>query len=154
MNKLGLVSIESSLLEQQIVDEILACNLETEKYGLTLNQYQAVLLTQTRSLALKESQRIELNGEIIVLLIEAFCDSPYVSQENDEDTLHELIELFYDLKNSTWDLVSDNDLIAFMKDSFNGFCYGSFELLYGEALRLSEHIHGGKSIQTFRSGED
>lgn len=43
----------------------------------------------------------------------AFCNSPYISNENYEDTLHELIGMFYDFKNDTWDAVTDDELIMF-----------------------------------------
>ena len=35
---------------------------------------------------------------------------------------HELISLFYELKNNTWDRISDQALIAFMKNEFNNHC--------------------------------
>ena len=147
----SLVAISSSLMEQQAKDQILACNKEIGKYGLVLTEQQALALAQTRASALKENKRIELNGGIVDKLILAFCDSPYIGQDTYEDTLHELINVFYDLKNNTWDTVSDDDLIVFMKNAFNNRCNGSVELLSGEALRLSEHIHCGGTIKTFKS---
>lgn len=146
----ALVTINSALMERQTVDKILACNRDTERYGLALSEQQALALAQTRISALKENKRIEFSGGIIDKLISSFCDSPYISQDNYEDTLHELINLFYDLKNNTWDTVSDDDIIEFMKNAFNNRCHGSLELLSGEALRLSEHIHCGKTIKTFK----
>ena len=137
-------------MEQQTADKILACNRETQRYGLTLNKQQALALAECLSCALKENRRIEFSGGIADKLILSFCNSPYISQENYEDILHELIDLFYDMKNNTWDTVSDDDLIKFIKNAFDNSCYGSLELLYGEALRLSEHIHCGGSIKTFR----
>lgn len=150
----ALVTISSSLMERQAADKILACNEGTKKYGLILNEQQALALAQTRTNALKENKRIEFNSGIVDKLISAFCDSSYISEDNYEDTLHELISLFYDLKNNTWDIVSDCDLIEFMKNAFNSRCYGSLELLSGEALRLSEHIHCSGTIKTFKLKED
>lgn len=63
-----------------------------------------------------------------------------------------IINLFYYLKNDTWDTISDDGIIEFMKNAFNSRCHGSIELLSGEALRLSEHIHSGKTINTFKEG--
>ncbi|WP_249283368.1 DUF6323 family protein [Ligaoa zhengdingensis] len=146
----SLVAINSSLMERQATDKILACNEEIKKYGLVLTEQQALALVQTRTNALKENKRIELNGGIVDKLILAFCNSPYVDKDTYEDTLHELISLFYDLKNNTWDTISDDDVIEFMKNAFNNRCHGSLELLAGEALRLSEHIHCGKTIKTFK----
>jgi len=146
----SLVAMSSSLMERQTIDKILACNKEIEKYGLVLTEQQALALTKTRTNALKENKRIELNGGIVDKLILAFCDSPYIGKDIYEDILHELIHLFYDLKNNTWDTISDDDVIEFMKNAFNNRCHGSLELLAGEALRLSEHIHCGKTIKTFK----
>jgi hypothetical protein len=53
---------------------------------------------------------------------------------NYAETLHELIEMFYYYKNETLDLMSDEDLIKFMKGSFDGKCQGSLELLSGREL--------------------
>lgn len=149
----ALVTISSALMERQAADKILACNENTKKYGLILNEQQALALAQTRTNALKENKRMEFNSGIVDKLISAFCDSSYISEDNYEDTLHELIGLFYDLKNHTWDMVSDCDLIEFMKNAFNSRCYGSLELLSDEALRLSEHIHCGGTIKTFKRKE-
>lgn len=147
---LSLVAINGPLIERQTADRILACNEEIGKYGLVLTEQQALALAQTRTRALKESKRIELNGGIVDKLILAFCDSQYIQRDTYEDTLHELINLFYELKNNTWDTVSDDEIIGFMKDAFNTRCHGSLEQLSGEALRLSEHIHRGKTIKTFK----
>lgn len=146
----SLVLINSSLMERQTADKILACNEEIGKYGLVITEQQALALVQTRTNALKENRRIELNGGIVDKLILAFCNSSYIEKDTYEDTLHELINLFYDLKNSTWDTISDDDIIEFMKNAFNNRCCGSLELLSGEALRLSEHIHCGGTIRTFK----
>ena len=146
----ALDTISSSLMEQQTADRIFACNEEIRKYGLVLTRQQVLALVQTRTNALKESKRIELNGGIVDKLILAFCDSPYIEKDTYTDVLQELICLFYDLKNNTWDTVPDDDLIQFLKSAFNTRCHGSLELLSGEALRLSEHIHCGKTIKTFK----
>ena len=146
----ALDTISSSLMEQQTADRIFACNEEIRKYGLVLTRQQVLALVQTRTNALKESKRIELNGGIVDKLILAFCDSPYIEKDTYTDVLQELICLFYDLKNNTWDTVPDDDIIQFLKSAFNTLCHGSLELLSGEALRLSEHIHCGKTIKTFK----
>ena len=145
----ALISINAAISEKQVTDNILLCNENTKKYGLILTKQQALALSQTRTASLKESKRIEFGNGIVDKLIMAVCDSPYITQETYEDTLHELINLFYDLKNDTWDRVSDAALIDFIKTSFNGCCRGSIELLMEKSMQLAEHIHGGKKIDTF-----
>ena len=148
------LSLDRTVTEGRITDRILLCNEKTRQYGLTLTGHQAAALARTRSAALLESRRIEFGCGIIDRLILAFCDSPYITQENFEDCLHELIRLFYDLKNDTWDRVPDTDLIAFLKTAFDGCCQGSVELLAEKAVQLAAHIHGGGKMDTLRLQED
>ena len=71
-------------------------------------------------------------------------------QEDYEQTLHEVTGLFYEFKNETMDIVSDDELIDFMKEAFNGFCKGSLELLAGRALpMLAEHVRSGEPLESF-----
>lgn len=123
-----------ALAEKHQTDIVLACNEKTAAYGLSLTVEQAAALVSVRSDTLRKTGRIEFGGGILNQLIMAFCDSPYISQENYEATLYELVDLFYNLKNETADRVGDNDLIEIMKKEFNGECCGSLELLSGTAL--------------------
>lgn len=120
-----------ALAERRTADRLLACNDVTMSYGLALTEQQALALAQTRTDALRETRRIERGDGIVGALIETFCTSPYILPENYEETLHELIGLFYTLKNDTHDRVSDGDLLAFLKTAFDGSCRGSL----AEALR-------------------
>lgn len=129
-----IISIYSSLIEKQAVEEIEKCNEFTSLFGLTLSRIDAVELVETRTLALKSSGRIEFGGGVIDKIIREFCDSPYISMHNYAEALHELTEMFYYYKNETLDLMSDDDLIKFMKNSFDGKCQGSLELLSGREL--------------------
>lgn len=125
---------DSGLVQKRVISEVLKMNEETEKYGLTLTEQQAAALVKTRSDSLENTGRIEFSGGVIDKLILAFCDSPYITQQNYEDSLHELVDIFYSFKNETLDRISDNYLIAFMQKSFNGTCCGSLELLSGREL--------------------
>lgn len=146
----ALTIMGGAVMEQQIASQILLCNEISKDYGLVLTQQQALALVATRGAALKKAGRIEFGSSIIDQLIATFCHSPYISQQNYEETLHELIELFYDFKSDTWDVVSDDELIGFMKNAFDNQCHGSLELLGGKALiDLAKHIHSGYSLESF-----
>ncbi|MGN0665791.1 MAG: DUF6323 family protein [Huintestinicola sp.] len=148
-NDFSLSALGVMLKADRIADAALSCNEYSEAYGLVLSEKQAVSLANTQNDALKSSGRIEFGEGIINKLIAAFCGSPYISQQNYEDTLHELISLFYAFKNDTWEAVSDDELIGFMKDSFDGFCHGDLSLLSEVALRgLSRHIHNGGTFES------
>lgn len=139
-----LALFQHSFIQKQAVGEILKCNDFTVDYGLVLTEKQAAELVETRALALKDTGRIEFGGGVIDKIIHAFCDSPYISTHNYEETLHELVELFYSYKNETLDLISDDDLIRYMKTAFDGRCGGSLELLSGRELyRLARNLRFG-----------
>jgi hypothetical protein len=140
-----LISFNSALIEKQAVSEVIKCNDYTERFGLRLTQEQAVELVETRSLSLRDNGRIEFGGGVIDKIIKAFCDSPYISMQDYAETLHELIEAFYIYKNETHDLIGDDDLIKFMKTSYDGVCQGSMDLLTGRELyRLAKNLRFGR----------
>ena len=133
-----------ALVEKQAANEVMKCNDLTVKFGLVLTETQALALVETRSRALKENGRIEFGGGVIDKIITEFCDSPYLSMHNYEETLHELLEIFYYYKNETLDLMSDDDLVKYMKNAFDGICQGSLELLSGRELyKLARNLRYG-----------
>ena len=103
-------------------------------HQITLTQKQSLALRQTAAGALKQTGRIEFGPGAVVPIIEAFSDSPYLTRENCEETLSELITLFYTFKNETLDRISDDALIKYMKKAFDGECRGSIELLEAQVL--------------------
>lgn len=132
------------LIGRQAARRILECNSLTERYGLTLSEQQALALAEGRSAALKETGRVEFGGGVIEKIIRAFCDSPFLITQNYEETLQELIRLFYFYKNETLDRIGDDDLIRYMKTAFDGICGGSLELLGGRELyNLARRIRLG-----------
>lgn len=139
-----LTIFSKSLLQKQAVLEIIECNKITEQYALKLTEQQAVELVETRSHSLKDTGRIEFGGGVIDKIIKEFCDSSYISQHNYAETLHDLVEIFYYYKNETLDLMSDDDLIKFMKKSFDGKCQGSLDLLkWRELEKIARNIRHG-----------
>ena len=134
----------AGLIQKQAVSEVVTCNGFTQQFGLALTQAEAIELVETRSLALSDNGRIEFGGGVIDKIIKEFCDSPYISTHNYAQTLHELIEVFYYYKNESMDLISDDDLIVFMKSAFDGVCQGSLDLLSGRELyRLARNLRFG-----------
>ncbi len=129
-----IMNISSELIQELAVAELEKCNAFTAQFGLTLSRYDAVELVETRTLALKGNGRIEFGGGVIQKIIREFCNSPYLSMHNYAESLHDLTDMFYFFKNETLDLMSDDDLIKFMKDKFDSICQGSLELLLGREL--------------------
>ena len=98
------------LNQNKQIANIKECNLVTQKYGLVLSDNQIMNLLEKRKEALKNTGRVEFRGGILDKIIKAFCDSPYLNQENYASTLYELVDIFYEYKNETIDLVTDEEL--------------------------------------------
>ena len=109
-----------NMKKKQLAMEIKKCNEITMKYGVTLSDTQIENLINKRFESLKNTGRIEFGDGILKELIEAFCDSPYIIQENYEETLEELQDIFYFFKGEAMDQIADDELIEFMKEYFNG----------------------------------
>ena len=118
----------------QRAEKLLALNERTAAYGLRLSAAEAAVLVRSGEEALRSTGRIELGGGIAPQLIETFCDSPYLSQEDYVETLCELTALFYQAKSLTADKLSDRALLQWMKRAFDGECAGSLDRLAGDAL--------------------
>jgi uncharacterized protein YbcC (UPF0753/DUF2309 family) len=111
-----------------------SCNEITLKYGLTLSDEDINELVENRFKSLKDTGRIEFSEGILKKIVEEFCDSPYIMQENYKDTMMELQQCFYFFKNEAMEQISDEELIEFMKAHFDGNCEGSLEYLSGTTL--------------------
>lgn len=114
--------------------ELRELNDLTAQFGLYLSEEQIQSLVERRFGALKDTGRIEFGEGILKKLVCAFCDSPYISRENYEDTIIELQDSFYYFKNESNDLIPDDELIEFMKRNFNGKAQGSLDYLAGTSL--------------------
>lgn len=114
--------------------ELRACNELTARFGLVLSETQIQCLVERRFTALRDTGRIEFGEGILKKLIYAFCDSPYITQENYEETILDLQDSFYYFKNESMDRIADDELIEFMKIVFDGRAQGSFDYLSGTSL--------------------
>ncbi len=63
-----------------------------------------------------------------------------MDQDNYVETLNELQEIFYYLRNETEDKIGDVKLINQMMDYFNGPCAGSIELLRSKMEELADNF--------------
>ena len=89
-----------------------------ERFGLRLSPEAYERLGEERRRALRETRRLELGEGILPALMLAFCDSPYLSEANWEESLGELQSLFYQFKNETRDALPDAELLAAMTRVF------------------------------------
>ena len=144
MNDKKLQLFNRGVLNVREASKLVKYNPYTAEYGLTLTEQQALELVETRNYDLRSSGRIEFGEGIIGKLILAFRTSPYLTQANYSETLQALIEIFYYYKNETLELLSDDDLIRYMRCYFNGPCCGSVELLASREMdHLARRLRGG-----------
>lgn len=125
MNDLQLLQLQISAARE----EIRCCNDLNALYGLTLTEADITELVELRGQALRATGRVEFGGGILPKLIRAFCKSPYVDPYSYAATLGDLQDAFYYFKNESEDRFSDDDLIEFMVNVFNGPAHGSAEVL-------------------------
>lgn len=144
-----------NLKNQNEISNIESCNKITSVYGLSLNVKQISNLLEKKQEILKSTGRIEFRESIIKKIIIEFSDSTYITQESYESILHELIEIFYEYKNETMDIVTDDELIKFMKKSFDGICKGDIDYLSGTIMyEMKKEVLNGKKIDDVRVGDD
>lgn len=128
----------SALDDARTAEQLLALNRETRERGLELTPEDAASLAEARREALEASGRVEIGGGALEKIILTFSRSRYLFQYDYAPVLHELLEVFFLLKNETHDRISDDELIEFLFDCFENRYRGSTEMFRGrelEALR-------------------
>ena len=122
------------MLQRMEAQGLRATNALTARYGLTLYEQDIATLMEKRAAALSETGRVEFGKGILEKLVFAFCDSPYLFQDTYVETLLALQDAFYYFKNESLESLADDELIAFMKEHFDGDCEGSVDYLTGTLL--------------------
>lgn len=116
------------------LQKIVKYNDYTQKFGLSLSHQDVLQLLESRKNNLKKEERVEFGEGILNKLIYAFCDSPFIYQDNYVDILEGLQEIFYLYKNESLDELTDDELISYMKEKFDGLCQGDLDYLEGTCL--------------------
>ena len=127
MDEIYLIPMQQQMLAAQ--QELRDCNAYSVRFGLTLRENDIAELVASRAEALRAAGRIEFGGGILPKLIRAFCDSPFIMQEDYAAMLAELQEAFYRFKNEATDRLTDDELIGLMVNAFDGRAQGSAEYL-------------------------
>lgn len=120
--------------QKKEIETIISINEKTRQFGLTLTKEAAEELIISRNLSLKKYQRVEMGAGILEKLVFAFCDSGYLIQQNYAESLMRLQDIFYEFKNEALDLVTDDELLTFMREQFDDVCFGDFDYLEGTCL--------------------
>jgi hypothetical protein len=125
-------------MQEQYMTELLELNEKTKDYGLVLSLEDIQMMMAARSQVLYSYGRVELSIEVTKELIEIFSTSSFIQQDSYVDTLNELHELFYYIKNETEDRINDMKLLHRMKEVFEEDCEGSMDLLKSRLEEYSE----------------
>ena len=104
-------------------------NLDLEiKKVLSVND-----ITSERNLVLTKKQAIQLNRfEIynnVNYLIQNFYESSFIDCDNYYEIVNALIETFYLYQSEFDNFLNDDEIIDYIKNSFDGVCEGSIEIL-------------------------
>ena len=116
-----------------------------EAWDMTISPEQAAMLVRHQAEVLRDTGRVDFGGGVLKKLADAFCDSPYIQPSGWADTLAQLTELFYALKNETRDHLGDDVLIAAMAARFNGGAGGSLDALAETDLAWFLRFDGERS---------
>lgn len=129
---------------QEELAVVSAMNQKTERFGLSLKEEDVKELVTYRNDSLKKYQRFEWGQGILEQLIFVFCDSQYISQANYLESLKRLQDIFYKFKNAALDLMTDDEVLTFMKEQFETICAGSLDYLEETCLEIfAEAVRGG-----------
>lgn len=119
-------------------------NERTEYLGMSLRQDEMQSLVECKEQSLKKYKRVEFGESILKSLIYTFCDSQYISQQTYLESLVKLQDIFYEFKNAAMDKMTDDEVLTFMREQFDGVCAGDFDYLEGTCLTVfAEAVRGG-----------
>ena len=123
------------LQQKNQLAKVMETNEMSARYGLAVSE---------RTQTLRAERRVEFGPGILPRVIEEFCDSDFIDQNNYVDTLIRLQEIFYLYKNEMHDEISDEELLHFMKEQFEEVCFGDLGYLEGTCLRIfAEAVRAG-----------
>ena len=130
--------------KQEELAVLTAANEDTAQYGLVLTKQDAQELMACRDESLARYRRVEFGKGILDRLIYTFCDSQYIEQDDYLKTVEELQDIFYAFKHEAGEKLTDDELLAFMKEQFETVCFGSTEYLRDTCLeRYAAALRGG-----------
>ena len=126
--------------EEKVID-LLKCNDDLINHGILLNQDQALMLVKRNNQVLMDYKRIEIDNIFLTKIVTSFGNSLYIDKKYFANTIADIIDLFYYLKNDNED-IDDETIINFLFESFDGICKGSIDLLIKEVYKYKEELNG------------
>ena len=131
---------------ERIAAGLLAVNRDTAGYGLVLSPAEAHELAEVRAHELADTRRVEFGESVLPDLARGFAASPYVGRQSWYETLERLVGIFFFFFFYTYDRIGDAELIALMREAFDGPAHGSVDLLEARELDiLARRLRAGYS---------
>lgn len=142
---IGSMMMASAAQGKAMRSDLALCNAKSAQYGLALSEEQIRGLAERRVEALRSTGRVEFGRGVLVELVTAFCDSSFLSQETYDETLADLQDVFYQLKEDSDEQVPDQELIDAMRHAFDTEANGSTDYLGAmPTARFSEIARGAR----------
>lgn len=96
---IGIISINSAFPAQTEKENILGLNGKLSENGLIISENQALSIAEARESSLQSNGRIEFSGKTAEKIILEFGKSACIDRDTFADTVCELIDIFYYLRN-------------------------------------------------------
>ena len=143
------------LLQRNRVQELLALNNVLKGHALILTPEDAEEILASRSRALKDQGRVELDIKVTQTIIKRLSESSYITQDNFLSCINDIYETFHFIKNATSDFISDEDILAAVMVYFEKVCHGSIELLMGKGVeKIVENFKNQKQLTEIEKPEE
>lgn len=123
-------SMLSEVHNRYIASDLITLNEHTAMRGIVLSERDCTEIAQCRGNLLVESERIEVGSGAVRRIIEEFCESGYVNQQNFKSVVQDLLECFYTIKTETEDKVDDETVLEFLKYIFENDAGGDVSKIY------------------------
>lgn len=121
---------------EKVKSEIMDTNSKSAEYGLTLSEQEAEMILRADINALSEQERINFGRSIAPRMIEKFMQSSYIAPSEYAETIAELINIFYEVKEESYDILTDDEIIDVMYSFFEKESGGSLEVLQNRDMDL------------------
>lgn len=122
------------LSDADVKDLIISTNEKAMKYGLALSESDAGMLVQADRESVESQDRVAIGRSVTIKIIEKFMQSTYICQNKYAETIAGLTDIFYDVKEESLDMLTDDEIINIMYDFFEHESGGDLELLRSRDL--------------------
>ncbi|MGO0881245.1 DUF6323 family protein [Clostridioides difficile] len=124
-------------------NELLETNKESKYYGLVLSKADVKDIITSRNDTLKGYGRIELDIKVTKQLIENIYTSQFTNMDDYLETINDMQEIFYYLKNETDDKICDDEIIEILDELYEKFM-GNMDNVRGEAEEFAKKFKFGE----------